>query len=308
MKVVLVGLPYFTKRLQKELSAFDPENTYTNLDTYYSRKDKVRAVFQIPRADCVMSINGTVVKSKVFDIAFKKNVPLIINWAGSDVMKSLDAYRKGNFQQHYIDKAVHFCEAEWIQEELKEMNIDAEIVYFAISEGKVDLNPVTSEQFTILSYIPDRRTDFYGLPTLIRMAEQFPEIRFLVAGSDESVLEEGTIIPENMEMLGWVNNMPEVFQQAHACMRFTEHDGLSNIIREALSHGKQVLYKYPFKHCIHCPDESVLADQIKALKMRFENGEDLTNAEGAQFIHETFQRDKVLSNLIKKIKAVVEKS
>lgn len=308
MKVILVGLPYFTKRLQKELSAFDPKNTYVNLDTYYSRKDKIRAVFQIPRADCVMSINGTVVKSNVFDIAFKKNVPLIINWAGSDVLKSLDAYRNGNFQQHYIDKPVHFCEAEWIQDELKEMNIDAEIVYFAISEGAVDLKPVSSEQFTILSYIPERRTDFYGLPTLLRMAEQFPDIRFLVAGSDEKVLEEGTILPNNMKMLGWVKNMPEVFQQAHACMRFTEHDGLSNVIREALSHGKQVLYKYPFKHCLHCPDESVLKQQIEGLKKRFEDGEDLTNKAGAEFIQTTFEREAVLSNLIKKITSVVEKN
>ena len=308
MKVVIVGLPYFTKRLKKELTLFDPSSSYLNLDTYYSRKDKLRALIRIPRADCVMSINGTVVKSKVFDLAFKHNVPLIINWAGSDVLKSLDAFRKGNFQQHYIDRAIHFCEAEWIQDELKEMNIHAEVVYFAISEGQVELKPVETKQFTILSYIPDRRTDFYGLPTLIRMAEKFPLIRFLVAGSDESVLGDSTTLPENMKMLGWVENMPEVFNQAHACMRFTEHDGLSNIIREALSHGKQVLYKYSFKHCIHCPDEAVLEQQINALHQRFETGEDLMNAKGAAFIQETFKRDTILSNLVKKIKSAVEKN
>ncbi len=306
MKVVIVGLPYFTKRLKNELTQFDPENSYLNLDTYYSRKDKLRALIRIPRADCVMSINGTVVSSKVFDLAFKHNVPLIINWAGSDVLKSLNAFRKGNFQQQYIDKAIHFCEAEWIQDELKEMNINAEIVYFAISEGQVDLKPVETKEFTILSYIPNRRTDFYGLPTLIRMAEKFPSIRFIVAGSDESVLENSQSIPSNLKMLGWVDNMEDVFNQAHACMRFTEHDGLSNIIREALSHGKQVLYKYAFKHCIHCPDEAVLETQISALHQRFETGEDLMNNAGAEFIQKTFERETILSNLVGKIKSTVE--
>lgn len=307
MKVVIVGLPYFTKRLKNELSKFDHENSYVNLDTYYNRKDKLRALIRVPRADCVMSINGTVVGSKVFDLAFKHNVPLIINWAGSDVLKSLNAFRKGNFQQHYIDRAIHFCEAEWIQEELKEMNIHAEIVYFAISEGKIELKPVETKEFTILSYIPDRRTDFYGLPTLIRMAEKFPSIKFLVAGSDEAVLADLPSIPSNVKMLGWVDNMPEVFQQAHACMRFTEHDGLSNIIREALSNGKQVLYKYAFHHCIHCPDETVLENQITILHQRFKDGEDLMNRAGAEFIQKTFERETILSNLVGKIQSAVEK-
>ena len=307
MKVVIVGLPYFSKRLKNELTKFDPENSYINLDTYYSRKDKLRALIQIPRADCVMSINGTVVGSKVFDLAFKHKVPLIINWAGTDVLKSLDAFRKGNFQQHYIDKAIHFCEAEWIQDELKEMNIHAEIVYFAISEGRVELKPVEAKEFTILSYIPDRRTDFYGLPTLIRMAEKFPSIKFIVAGSDESVLADLQSIPSNIKMLGWVDNMPEVFTQAHACMRFTEHDGLSNIIREALSHGKQVLYKYSFHHCIPCPEEAILEEQISSLHQRFQAGEDLMNNAGAEFIQETFKREAILSNLVKKITSAVEK-
>jgi len=74
MRILIVGIPLFSERLQKEISEFDTDNTYIYLNTYYNTLDRVKAFFLIPFVDVVISINGTVTKSKVFDLAllFKK--------------------------------------------------------------------------------------------------------------------------------------------------------------------------------------------------------------------------------------------
>ena len=73
MKIIIVGLPLFSKRLEHNLREFDPSNSYKSLDTYYNKLDKLKALIKIPKSDCIFSINGSITKSKVFDIAFKNN-------------------------------------------------------------------------------------------------------------------------------------------------------------------------------------------------------------------------------------------
>ena len=101
MRVLITGLPLFSDRLCGELSAFDPDNRYYRLDTYYSRFDRLKALFMLPFVDVVYSINGTVQKSRVFDLAFKLNKKVVMNWVGTDVVKALNTQ---NPNQNYIKK------------------------------------------------------------------------------------------------------------------------------------------------------------------------------------------------------------
>lgn len=302
MRVLIVGLPLFAERLSLALSEFDPDSRFVHLDTYYSKRDKLQALWQIRRADCVVSINGSITPSRVFELALKRNVPLIMNWVGTDVLKSTKAFKEGNFEQDYIDKATHFCEVGWIQEELAEIGINAEIVNFAAFKKSFELKPVPNKKLTVLSYISHRRSDFYGMRTLIRMAEQFPTMNFLIAGTDAADYQP---LPANMKALGWVNKMDEFFDQTHVCVRFTEHDGLSNFILESLARGKQVAYKNAFNHCAHCPDEEILAATLLDFETKLKNGDDLINSDGAEFIREEFNENVILGNFLEKIKAAI---
>ena len=302
MRVLIVGLPLFAERLSHALSEYDPDSRFVHLDTYYSKRDKLRALWQIRRADCVVSINGSIQPSHVFELALKRNVPLIMNWVGTDVLKSTKAFKEGKFEQRYIDQATHFCEVGWIQEELKEIGINAEIVNFAAFKKSFELIPVPNKKLTILSYIPDRRSDFYGMPTLIRMAKRFPSMNFLIAGTDGA---ENQPLPENMKALGWVNKMDGIYDETHVCVRFTEHDGLSNFILESLARGKQVAYKNAFNHCAHCPDEETLAATLLDFEVKLNNGDDLINTQGAEFIREEFNENVILGRFLEKIKAAI---
>ncbi len=304
MKVIIVGLPLFAKQLQEGLSEYDLKNKYTFLNTYYNRLDKIKATFQIPRADCIFSINGTVISSGVFDLAFKKNVPVIMNWVGTDVLKAIKAFKSGVQKQHYIDKAIHFCEVDWIQEELKEIGINAQVVNFAAFDQSFELKEANSDKLHILSYIPEKRSDFYGIKTIINLANKFPEVEFTLAGTEG---EDYLPLPKNLNALGWVNDMNSLYNDVHACIRYTDHDGLSSFILESMARGKQILYRNPFKYCAHCPTEDALEIEINSLLNQFKQGKSLINNEAAAFIKDEFSEGVIFGGLIDKITRIVEK-
>jgi hypothetical protein len=297
MKVIIVGLPLFSKRLAQSLSKFDTENSYKHFDTYYSRFDRIKAIWSVQNADCLYSINGTLDKSRLVDIALKKNIPVIMNWVGTDVINALRSYKSGNYQKDYIKGVLHQCEVGWIKEELKEMGIEAEIANFASFEKEFIPVPVLSERLTVLTYIPENRADFYGIDATLRLANKFPNIDFLIVGMEGEAYKS---LPNNVQALGWVDDMDETYNRIHICARFPEHDGLSTFILEALARGKKVLYKYAFDHCEHCPDEETLAANLSNLEKLFIDGHQLMNSEGAQFISENFNEKKILGTLVER--------
>lgn len=295
MRVLITGLPLFSERLRRELSAFEPENKYYRLNTYYSKFDRIKALFMIPFVDVVYSINGTVSKSRVFDMAFKYKKKVVMNWVGTDVIKALNTKDPN---QAYIKDAIHLCEVDWIKEELESIGINAEILNFAVFETKFD-SEVPGEPFTVLSYIPGNRAEFYGINELKELAKEFPLIRFLIAGSTQNELGE---LPQNVKTLGWVKNMDEVFKSSHVCLRFPEHDGLSNFILESLARGKQVLYKYNFPNCHYSPEIVDLKRNLALLKDQFDASELSLNEEGIAYIAKNFNRETILGGIVERLK------
>lgn len=303
MKVIIVGLPLFAKRLKDGLTNYDPFNKYIHLDTYYNKADKLKALLHIRRTDCIYSINGTVQSSRLFDLAFKKNIPVIMNWVGTDVLKAIEAYKNNKHQQHCIDQAIHYCEVDWIQEELKEIGIDAEVVNFAAFTKSYELKEVSAQRLNVLSYIPEIRSEFYGIQTIIRVANKFPSIDFSIAGTEAHEFEP---LPENLKALGWVSDMNALYEEVHACIRYTDHDGLSTFILESLARGKEVLYRNPFNYCNHCPDEDQLEQKLVELEANLREGKSLLNEDGAHFIRDNFNEAVIFGGLINKILRIVK--
>lgn len=300
MRVLIVGLPLFSKRLAEKLSEFDKQNTYISLDTYYNKWDKLKARFLIPQSDLVFSINGSMTRSRVFDLALRKKVPVIMNWVGTDVLKAIDAHKNGRAVMEYKEKAVHYCEVDWIRDELSEIGIVPEIVNFASFDNEFELKQPEGK-FTVLTYISDGRAEFYGIKSILKLAENNPDVRFLIAGTKADAYHP---LPDNVEALGWVTNMDELFNMSHVCIRFPEHDGLSTFILEALARGKEVLYKYPFHHCHHCNDDQGLEEEMKKLLSEFNTGKWKVNAAGAEFIRNEFSSEVILNGLINRFKKI----
>lgn len=304
LKIIIVGLPLFAERLAKTLSEFAPKNRYTFLNTYYSKKDKLKARFLIPRADLLFSINGSIVSSGVFDLAIRKKVPIIMNWVGTDVLLANEAFKSGNYRRDYIEYAIHFCEVDWIKQELKEIGINAEIVNFASFDKHFEMKNPLSERYTVLTYIPKVRSEFYQPKIFLNVAKRLPEVNFLIAGTDANEYEP---LPENVKALGWVSDMDSLYNKVHACVRIPEHDGLSTFILEGLARGKDVFYKYHFDYCTKAENEEELIQGIKSRLDAYQNGSWQPNSNGAEFIEKTFNREKILGELTKQMQLLIQK-
>lgn len=302
-RIVIVGLSLFAKRLSEALKPRMKGWKVIHLDTYSSRKDQLRGLYLIPKADVVYSINGTINKSRVFDIALKNNVNCIMHWVGTDVLKSTKSYKEGLFNEDYINNVNHFCEVNWIQDELKQIEIDAKILNFAAFDKKFDLVAPQTEKLQVLSYMSDERSEFYGLPKVIELARKFSDIDFTIVGAKA---EDYKPLPDNLKALGWVNDMDKYFDNSHVTIRVPKHDGLSNFVLESLARGKHVLYNHPYPNCTYCPDQVELEKAMESLNVDFKKGIYNFNDKGKQFIEKEFNSDYVFSRLINEINSLIE--
>ena len=99
-----------------------------------------------------------------------------MHWIGSDVVNARANFKKGNFQQNYIDQIHHFCEVPWIQQELGEIGIKADIVQLFTYDKPIDPEIKFPEKFSILSYAAKGKESILWIGKLIRLAKDFPDI------------------------------------------------------------------------------------------------------------------------------------
>ena len=155
----------------------------------------------------------------------------------------------------------------------------------------------------VLSYISEERANFYGMNEFLDLARNFPEVDFVIAGAKA---EKFKPLPKNLVGLGWVDDMDSLFNSVDVCLRYPEHDGLSTFILEALARGKNVLYKYKFDHCHHCPDAYSLDKKINELESLHRKGELDFNYSGKEFIERQFNSEVIFGSLIDRLKTISE--
>ena len=291
MRVLIVGLPLFAERLHKSLSEFDTSNTYYYLDTYYNKKDRLKALVLIPRVDVIYSINGTLDKSRVFDLALKLKKRVMMTWVGTDVTKAKNLIQ---INQRYLEKAEHYCEVTWIQKELKDLNIKADILNFFNFEIKNNSEQPSGSKLSVLSYISEGREKYYGWDEIMQAARENEDVNFTIVGTKGL-----QIVPDNVRCLGWAEDMNALFNSSHCTIRFVEHDGLSGFVLESLNRGKQVIYNQPLDHCIHVKNAGDISVAIATLKENYAKDGALLNQAGVDYVSKNFNRDYILNRLIK---------
>ncbi len=291
-RIIIVGLPLFAKRLSQDLKSFDPSLKVTALDTYYNKKDKIKALFLIPFCSVVYSINGTTSKSRVFDLAFFFKKKVMMTWVGTDVTKAI---KNQNRIQKYIDRAEHYCEVQWIQTELKEtLDIDAEILnFFNFKNSKSTDFPALNKGLNVLSYIAKNREEYYGLPTILELAKNFPNVKFDVVGTDGKDLEQAP----NLTYHGWVEDMQPLFEKAHVTVRLIEHDGLSGFVLESLFNKKYVLYSNSLEGVLHVENKQDAVTALGDLNKQLQEQSLTANEDGAKYIKNHFMHQQIMANL-----------
>jgi hypothetical protein len=303
MLVLVNGLPLFSKRLVKDLNSLDKKNTYFFADTYYSSWQKIRFLLLLPFCKIVISFNGVSDQSGSLNWVLRFKKKMMMQWQGTDVLLAVERFKMGSIQKKYIDNAIHFTDAPWLKDELKEIAPNIRILNFKHLEFQQ--NSTQYKNQSVLSYMGKGRENFYGFQAFKYAAEKFPTVAFHIIGSDGKGLES---LP-NITFHGWVSEdqVKRMMIETPIFVRLVEHDGNSISVIEALGNGCEVIWSYPNENCFLAKTGNELAQVLKDVMLLVENRNNLPNEENYLFVKENYQKEYVIGNYIKEINEFANK-
>jgi hypothetical protein len=293
MKVLIIGLPYFSAYIQKKLQAHFPAHQFVNLNTYYHYRDKIRFAYHLPSTDVVYSINGATHGSRSIDWALKLHKKIVFHWVGSDLMNAKVDFQKGIINADYIQKVTHLTDTPWFVQELADIDIKASFAPLNAVAFNFEVNPELPDTFSVLTYIKQGSEFFYGIDTIISLAMQFPQIVFNIAGMDHFEQE----LPSNIKLLGWVDDMRAHIKKNWLSLRMPIHDGLSFFVIESLAEKRYVIYNQLFQPSLMAKDADSAAIIIQDLWNQFKANTLGPNLKGSSYIQKHFNEKQVLSTI-----------
>ena len=293
MKVVLIGLPYFASKIADNISRIDSKNRYVAIDTSANAWQKIRFLWHMIFAKVIYRIGGSTQRGETLGLAMLFKKKIVMHWVGTDVLVAHKDYKAGMIDADLIRRTKHLCEVNWIQTELLDMGIHAEIAQIACFPDEIPVPPPLPKRFSILSYVVKGREKFYGIDKLIYLAQLFPDVPIRIAG----IAEYTTPLPSNVQFLGWVKDMAKEYSDCVLFLRLSEHDGLAFSVLEALSFGRYVGYKYSFRGTNKTSDMNELRDLVDYLTERHRKGLLEFNNDGYEFISECYSVGTVMRSL-----------
>jgi hypothetical protein len=225
------------------------------------RRDWVRLV-RSARAILLVSYNEMdVYLLSQLATAVAMDVPIVRWWVGTDVLNAITR-KEVQTTALRIDRIVsaNVAVAPHLVDELATIGIQARFVPSVLDPGIV---PVTMESWSertraVLLYLPERRKEFYGLGVIEPVIASNPDIEFIVVADQTHSL---SLYP-NVESLGWVSDMRELYARAGCVLRITEHDGLPRMLMEALLRGLYAIYSWPLAGCWEAHTEEEISEAL----------------------------------------------
>lgn len=244
MLVLINGLPYFSKKIAKDLNNFDKGNKYLFLNTYESRIDQIKFILLLPFCKAVISFNGVSDTSSSLNWVLRLKKKLIMQWHGTDVQLAVKRYNDKSIEMKYIKYASHLASAPWFVNELKEIVPNIKYAPFGYIESYG--NSTKYDKISVLTYLAKDKEEFYGWNEIKRLAIDCPEIQITVVGIAKPLIEL-----DNVKFLGWVNEDELLsLMNSHAIfIRLTDSDGKAITVSQALSKGCEIIWTKPFSNC-----------------------------------------------------------
>jgi len=302
MKVIVVGLPLFSKRFVEDINQFSNTKELVFIDTYSSKFELLKFLILLPFVDGVLSINGVTDNSGTLNYVLRWKKKLWMQWVGTDVLLASERFAKDELLRKYIDYAYNVTDAKWLKEELAQANIEAdENSYKFLDRPTVNLKKYDS--IKVLSYVAKNRENFYGLNHIVKLAESNPEITFNIVGTD-SYHEK---LPSNIILHGWVSHeeMYKMMSEHAIFIRLTDHDGYSASVIESMSLGCEVIASHPFENA-YVPNEENLIDKFQFVIEKIRDRGLLPNAENSNLYLKKFHKETVLKDLYHQLKKFYE--
>ncbi len=223
------------------------------------------------------------------EAARRRNVPVFVIWAGSDVIKA----QEDPFDLEIIKQEgfIHLAVAHWLTDELRELGVDSE--YIPASAVRDDPVLPLPREFRVLTYLPEPRRDFYGAPLVYDVARAMPGVRFTVVGKGARPPEA----PDNVEFLGHVTEMTRTIDACTVLLRQPEHDGKSMLVLETLARGRHVVWNYELPGVHTARGLDAVLGQLQELRRLHDAGVLQINTFGREYVIANFRRKTVADRL-----------
>jgi len=238
--------------------------------------------------------NGRV---KILELLCLKTIgcKVAIHCIGTDVLKFMHAPKKKKIELRIAALLARFAAvSENLVEELAGLKVKAQLVPFVSSKMNTcpsRINWQKGPPWMVLSYVAPTRKEFYGWSKILHLAKEFPDVEFWILRlKDEDV---DAVVPENVKLLGWREDVEDLLLQAHCLLRLTDHDGLPNMVVEALSFGKYVIFSGLLDKCFHADSAADAKQALQTIMLK-----EQPNSEGAQFALERFSRKNITDGFL----------
>jgi glycosyltransferase involved in cell wall biosynthesis len=194
-----------------------------------------------------------------YDI-FKKHLgPKTVFWNGSDIsrLQVMPEWRKK------LDgiKVNHYCHNKEDAIRLKSVGIEA--LVYPLFFGNLDNYPISYKQsdFPIVftNAHPGREAE-YGIPTILELADELPEIRFVIYGLDGKSYE-------NIEYKGLVSEeqMDAEIRDYQGCIKLNP-SGISQIVVKAGLMGQYPITINDVEGAFYAPDKQAMIGFLRSIK------------------------------------------
>jgi len=307
-RIAFVGEPRWARMLAAELEAAYPDVVSARHHTAADGRSPWRKLWLLASSDVLVRVGALpdfrTRRDRLWLAAGRHRLPrlrIVTYWMGTDVLRLLERAVSGNLPSAELacfNAWTNLAGADRLTEELRSVGVDGRTAPFpgAVIAVPDEIAPMPA-QMTVLSYVPDHRREFYGLPALLAAAETLPDVRFRIAGGGGAGL---TDIPENVEFLGFVDDMASVYREASCVVRLVPHDGAAMSVGEGLLAARPVIYSYPVPHTAHVPygDTPALIAELERLRALHTAGGIPLNAEGRSWALVDYDQKRRLAILL----------
>lgn len=297
-RAVVVGLDYHAQVLA---NLVNEHSQRWHLQAYdQSRMGTVRSLLAMRTADALISFGGPAPNIALVEAARRRQIPVVVVWAGSDVIKAQDDPFELEVvkQEHFY----HIAVAPWLVGELAQLGITAEyepVTGIAPGEQVVPL----PQAFRVLTYLPEPRRDFYGEAIVYEAARALPDVRFDVVGDGR----RNEAAPLNVAFHGLVGDTSRRIDDSVVLLRHPEHDGKSMFVLEALARARHVVWNYDFPHVRSAKGTEQVISTLRELRQSHEQGTLQTNDAGREFVLSEFARPGVARSFERRLDDAAQK-
>ena len=260
VRVALIGYELFGERIARDLRGVGVVANVMPKWDVGSIRGRLRIYRFLLSSDVVLAVGGRRRLGRHERVLLRCGLPIVIYWLGTDVLEC-------RLSDHDIVGGVwNRAVAPWLADELEAEGLPGVELAPWACRMPADI-PGFSQPFTVVAYTPQDRLDFYGIAFIVELARRLGDVQFELLATN---LKDG--LPPNVRALGWVEDMDAVMRRATVLVRPVMHDGLSNMVLEALAYGRHVLWSYAMPGVERITTLDAAEKYIKALADQSRNG------------------------------------